>query len=156
MSIGTGNTSGRIVVGVDGSESSKQALRWAKFMATTTGSTIEAAIAWSPPVAWAGAGWSVPPIMWDPEDDAAKVLASTVVEVLGPDESTAVTLTVRKGGAAQMLIELSRDAQLLVVGNRGHGGFVGLLLGSVSSACVEHSHCPVLVLHGDAAVPPTR
>jgi hypothetical protein len=62
-----------------------------------------------------------------------------------------VDLVVRQGGAAAVLIDQSRDADLLVVGSRGHGGFAGLILGSVSTACAEHAHCPVLVVHGTRA-----
>ena len=52
-----------------------------------------------------------------------------------------------EGNAAQRLIDASEGAEMLVVGSRGHGGVVGLLLGSVSSACAEKAHCPVLVVH---------
>jgi nucleotide-binding universal stress UspA family protein len=146
----------RIVVGVDGSHASMQALRWAGFLARTTGSTIEAVTAWSPPLTWVGAGWAVPPIDWYPEAEAQKLLDSTVAEVLGEEAAASVRLTVREGGAAQVLLDLSRSARLLIVGSRGHGGFAGLLLGSVSSACAEHATVPVLVVHGDTAVPVPR
>jgi nucleotide-binding universal stress UspA family protein len=53
-----------------------------------------------------------------------------------------------------MLLDVSTGAQMLVVGSHGHGGFAGLLLGSVSAACAEHARCPVLVVHDRLAAPP--
>src|ERR1700712_88794 len=97
----------RIVVGVDGSEASKQALRWAKFLATTTGSSVAAVTAWTPPLTWAGPGWAVPPIAWSPDVDARKLLEDTVSEVFGDQDTIPITLTVREGGAAQVLLDLS-------------------------------------------------
>ncbi|CCW11694.1 universal stress protein family [Rhodococcus aetherivorans] len=82
------------------------------------------------------------------------MLHETVTGVLGSEPGVSVQELVRRGGAARVLLDESRDAQFLVVGSRGHGGFSGLLLGSVSAACAEHAHCPVLVIHGDTPPPP--
>ena len=65
-------------------------------------------------------------------------------------------LVVREGGAAKVLLEASEGAVMLVVGSRGHGGFAGLLLGSVSANVAEHAGCPVFIVHGDQPPPPAR
>lgn len=134
---------GHIVVGVDGSEPSRQALRWALDYADLIHADVEAVMSWSYPVNYGVAGL---PSSWSPEADARIVLADTVASITdGP-----VTRKVLEGNAAQVLLDETKDAQLLVVGSRGHGGFAGLLLGSVSANCVEHALCPVLVVPGKA------
>lgn len=144
----------RVVVGVDGSEPSKHALRWARFIAEGSGSTLQAVAAWQPYTAygWMGIGWSPMPD-WDPALDAEKGLTATVDEVFGVQRPAALDLTVLEGNAAKVLLEASQGARMLVVGSRGHGGFSGLLLGSVSASCSEHATCPVLVVHGDTPAP---
>ncbi|SOD73628.1 nucleotide-binding universal stress UspA family protein [Jatrophihabitans sp. GAS493] len=144
-----------IVVGVDGSEPSKQALRWAEFLAHATGSTIEAVIVWGRPYGYGmgSLGWGALPEGWDPAMDADKVLQETIDQVFGTQRPAGLTTASVQGGEAQQLLQLSRGCRMLIVGSRGHGGFAGLLLGSVSSACAEHSNCPVLVVHGDMPVP---
>lgn len=144
-----------VVVGVDSSEPSKQALLWAQFLAQATGSTVEAVAAWAPFTAYGvmGAGLVAIPPAWDPAEDASTALSATVDEVFGDHPPAGLRRTVREGNAAQVLIEASRNARLLVVGNRGRGGFSGLLLGSISSACSEHASCPVVVLRGDTPPP---
>lgn len=135
----------RIVVGVDGSEPSKAALRWAARFLASSGGYIDAVIAWQPPPNY---GWtSSLPGDWHPDQDAAKVLTSAVDEVFGADRPLGTQLTVVCGNPAKVLIEQSKNAELLVVGTRGHGGFAGLLLGSVSASCAEHARCAVLVVH---------
>jgi nucleotide-binding universal stress UspA family protein len=144
----------RVVVGVDGSESSKHALRWALFIAEASGSVLEAVTAWEPYTAygWMGIGWSPMPD-WDPAQDAEKGLTATIDEVFGEQRPAELQLKVLEGNAAKVLLEVSQGARMLVVGSRGHGGFSGLLLGSVSASCTEHATCPVLVLHGDTPAP---
>lgn len=141
----------RIVVGVDGSEASKEALRWAARFAASIGGTIEAIIAWHPP---ANYGWGYLPGDWDPSQDAEKALIDTVDAVFGANRPEGMTLLVSEGNPAKVLIDRSQGAELLVVGSRGHGGFVGLLIGSVSEHCAEHAKCPVLVVHGEHDTPP--
>jgi nucleotide-binding universal stress UspA family protein len=143
----------RIVVGIDGSDSSKAALRWAGFLAQTLHCEIHAVSAWQVSTTWTGAAMAMPPADWDPADTAAATLRDTVAEVFGDHPPVSVTAVVREGGAAHVLLETSTDARMLVVGSRGHGGFAGLLLGSVSTACAEHATCPVLVLHGSSTPP---
>lgn len=146
----------RIVVGVDGSEPSKHALRWARFLAQATGSTIEAVTAWEPltGLELMGAGWLATPRDRDPVGDAKRALIANVYDVLDEHRAPELEITVREGNPARVLLEVSRGARMLVVGSRGHGGFSGLLLGSVSAACTEHAICPVLVLHGSTPPPP--
>lgn len=143
------------MVGVDSSEPSKQALLWAQFLAASTGGTVEAVAAWEPFTAYGvmGAGLAVVPPAYNPAEDASAALDATVDEVFGEHRPAGLRASVHEGNAALVLIEASRDAQLLVVGNRGRGGFAGLLLGSVSSACSAHAHCPVVVLRGDTPPP---
>ena len=136
----------RIVVGVDGSPSSKAALRWAARLAAATGASIQATIAWEYPETY---GWPVGWNEWHPEVDAAKVIQDTVDAVFGPERPTSLETVVSEGHARDVLLAASEGALMLVVGSRGHGGFAGMLLGSVSAACAEHARCPVLVVHGD-------
>lgn len=144
-------TRNRIVVGVDASEPSRRALRWARYLAQTTGDRIEAVLVTPvvPAYSWAGAYWGAVPAEPDPDATAEKVLTSTVDAVFGAERPQDLELTVLRGNAAEALIELSKTARMVVVGSRGHGGFTGLLLGSVSAAVAEHATCPVLVVHGD-------
>ena len=145
-----GPTTPRIVVGVDGSESSKQALRWGASLARGTGATIDAIMTWEIPMTIALA--YLPPDV-DLGADTEKWLEQTVDDVFGHERPTGLRTIVHSGGAARVLLDASKDAQLLLVGSRGHGGFRGLLLGSVSIAVAEHATCPVLVVHGDQEPP---
>jgi nucleotide-binding universal stress UspA family protein len=139
----------RIVVGVDGSDQSKQALRWAARLADTYDAQITAIAAWQHPTAYGVGGVDG---LWDPQHDASKCLTQSVDEVFGSDRPAHLELVVQHGNSAHVLIEQSENALLAVVGSRGHGGFAGLLLGSVSAAVAEHATCPVLVVHGDGPV----
>jgi nucleotide-binding universal stress UspA family protein len=134
------------VVGVDGSEPSKQALRWAVQMAALLGSSVEAVAAWDYPYAW---GLGAMPVAIDAAGDMEKVLRQSLDEAVGDRPQVSIELAVRQGSAAKALLDASAGAVMLVVGSRGHGGFAGLLLGSVSANVAEHAACPVLVIHGD-------
>ena len=133
----------RIVVGVDGSESSKGALRWAIQQAKLIGASVDAVTAWRYPT---GYGWAPAIGEYDFEDDAKNVLAEALGAVSGLEPEVSVCPVVAEGHAADVLLRAAKGADLLVVGSRGHGGFTSPLLGSVSLYCVLHAHCPVLVL----------
>jgi nucleotide-binding universal stress UspA family protein len=133
----------RIVVGVDGSDTSKTALRWAIRQAKATGSTVDAVIAWHYPSTY---GWAAFGDGFDFGGDAQKLLATTISEVCGRDQDVPVRSLVVEGPPAEVLLRAASGADLLVVGSRGHGGFASMMLGSVSLHCVSHAHCPVLVL----------
>ncbi|WP_338183568.1 universal stress protein [Jatrophihabitans sp.] len=140
----------RVVVGVDGSEESKLALTWAAKIAQATVGYVEAVIAWQYPATF---GWAVPPSEWDPAQDADKALVDAVDEVFGANRPANLQLTVSEGYPANVLLTAAHGAAMLVVGSRGHGGFAGMLLGSVSANVAEHAQCPVLVVHPDPAAP---
>ncbi|EHR52162.1 universal stress protein UspA-like protein [Saccharomonospora marina XMU15] len=132
-----------IVVGVDGSDGSRDALRWAVGQARATGDTIRAIAAWEIPV-----NFGYPPGYedFDWAATARQSLDDTVSEVVGGQRDVSVSKEVLRGHASNVLVDASRDADLLVVGSRGHGAVVGMLLGSVSQHCVQHAECPVLVV----------
>lgn len=136
-----------ILVGVDGSGSSIDALRYAKRLSDALGQPIEVMTVWDYP---ALAGYYVASGT-QPEEDAKEILDTAIEEAFQLDVPRGLVRTVRSGPPARVLVEESRRAQLLVVGSRGRGGFTGLLLGSVSATCAEHAQCPVLVMHSGLA-----
>ncbi|OAR22650.1 universal stress protein UspA [Streptomyces sp. ERV7] len=142
MDTNSGNP--RVVVGVDGSEASHEALRWAVSHARLIRATVDAVAAYDVPGA---AGWSAPAVDADlDEEQAKKDLADELHSVLGQTGDVALTSHIVRGNPAEVLIGASADAELLVVGNRGRGGFARLLLGSVSLQCAQHASCPVVII----------
>lgn len=138
-----------IVVGVDGSEHSLEALRWAASEARLRGSAIRVVGAFTTPLMSTGYEVAAP----DPDDlrAASETMLGAAVDATsaaGLLDGLDVTVEALEGHPGERLITLSEDAELLVVGSRGHGGFVGLLLGSVTTYCVNHARCPVVVVRG--------
>lgn len=134
-----------IVVGVDGSEPSIDALRYAVKVGDALDKRVEAVAIWHPAVSMYDVYSPEPG--WSPEGEAHQMLDEAIATAFGdmvPDRLSASTW---KGRTAQALIEVSTDSEMLVLGSRGHGGFAGLMLGSVSTACAAHAHCPVLITH---------
>ena len=142
-SVDTARMVERIVVGIDGSPTSINALRWAARYASLTGEKIEVVVVWD----WyKSPGWYTPVLAGlDPERDAKHVLEKTLVEIESEWPGLSMTSRLVEGNPCPILSEASKDASMLVVGSRGLGEFAGMLLGSVSQYCVTHAHCPVLV-----------
>jgi nucleotide-binding universal stress UspA family protein len=135
----------RIVVGIDGSPSSSEALEWAVAEARLTGATIDAVYAWDPaPIETSG----LPEQEIGVLREAAQERAAKIVRKLG-GRGTDVRIVPRTmfGTAAQVLVDASEEADLLVVGSRGFGGLKGMVLGSVSHHCAAHARCPVVIVH---------
>ena len=139
---------GRIVVGIDGSEHSKQALEWALAEAKLRSAELRVIYAWMLPVYATGYGFA-PGALIDPvamADSARSQLDKTLDDVAGYTKDVTIERKAVEGMAAQVLVEEAKGADLLVVGSRGHGGFAGLLLGSVSQQCAHHASCPVVII----------
>jgi nucleotide-binding universal stress UspA family protein len=135
---------GQIVVGVDGSDHAIGALRWATEEAALRGAELVVLCAWEFPHA-------LNPVTMltteaDPFRADAKASLERAIEAVGPADVVVLPHVV-EGSAAQLLVEASSDAELVVVGSRGRGGFAGLLLGSVSQHVSAHARGPVLVHH---------
>lgn len=140
----------RVLVGVDGSAESVEALRWAARYAAATGASIDAVMSWHYPNAAGGAAPGVGPRTITDEVRATmlEALDDALAAVFGPARAPSVQGRVIYGHPAAVLVEQSKHADLLVVGNRGHGAFAGMLTGSVSIHCVNNAHCPVVVVRG--------
>jgi nucleotide-binding universal stress UspA family protein len=147
MSVPSASHPQRIVVGVDSSPTSKEALRWAIGQARLTGGTVDAVTAWEYPAAVIGFG--LVPVAADEPGYAAlaeKSLTETISEVAGPEPDVIVSPVVIHGYPAAVLLHQADSADLLVVGSRGHSGFTDALLGSVSQNCAHHARCPVVII----------
>lgn len=132
-----------VVVGVDGSDSSRDALRWAARQARLTGATLHVVTTWEYPLSY---GWAGVPEGFDPEGDARAMLQDAVREVVGDDPAVSVRLSVLEGHPAAVLVAAAEKADVLVVGSRGHGAFAALLLGSVGEHCAHHAACPLVII----------
>jgi nucleotide-binding universal stress UspA family protein len=140
----------RIVVGVDTSEGSRAALRWALGQAARTGAEIEAVLAYDFGLAWIDVGSGYQAQWIQHAADSAKARLHSFLEETGPGpDGVVVHPVVVEGAASEVLTELASNADLLVVGTRGRGGFKGLLLGSVSQRCAQRAPCPVVVVPAD-------
>lgn len=140
----------RIVVGVDGSGASLEALRWAVAEARAHGGgDIRAVLVWEFP--YSGLATSMTPEPYGLPGPAvyeqqARQRLESAIQAVGDTSAVQVHAELREGQPAAVLAELSGDADLVVVASRGHGGFAALLLGSVSAQVVRHSHCSVVVI----------
>lgn len=133
---------GRVIVGADGSEGSRRAIRWAADEARIRGAVLEVVHAWT--------------LLGQPDDgtfdpdygeDQARLLLDAELDAVGDAlDGVEVERTVVCDLAAPALIDAAKRADLLVVGSRGRGGFRGLLLGSVSSQVVHHAACAVAII----------
>lgn len=134
----------RIVVGVDGSASSMQALDWAITQAELTNASVLVVAAWHWPVPL---GWGMPLApSYSPAEETEAVMADVLDPIRRKHPDVNIESLLVHGHPAPALVDASRGADLLVVGSRGHGEFAGMLLGSVSEHCVSNAACPVLVL----------
>lgn len=153
----TGAAGRRVVVGVDGSDGSRHALDWAHDEAARRGVELHVVHAWSPPAPVSEIAALVEPVDAEVFEKAAHELLTEEVDRLAPrpEGSPPIEAVGRRGYASTILLEESKDADLLVVGTRGRGGFAGLLLGSVSQQCAQHAERPVAVIPATAPMPGT-
>jgi nucleotide-binding universal stress UspA family protein len=139
---------GRVVVGVDGSEHGRRALRWAQRKAELHGHELTAVLAWGLfDQLHAGGGGT-----FDPDygpADAAAALSATIADTIGAEAAAAVRQVVICDLPARALLDAAGGADLLAVGPRGRGELRELMLGSVSQACLHHAPCPVAIVRGN-------
>jgi nucleotide-binding universal stress UspA family protein len=142
-----------VVVGVDGSAESLAALAWAGRYASASGARVQAVHAWHYPGAVGGPPTEKAPeaIRGQTEEQERATLDDAIAKVFDGQAPAGVETRLGYGHAAEVLIEASKEADLLVVGSRGHRAFAGMLLGSVSLHCVTGAFCPVVVVRGARA-----
>jgi nucleotide-binding universal stress UspA family protein len=138
------------VVGVDGSDHSRMALRWAAAAADAVGVPVRAVQSWIHPRAAVLPIAPVPLSADEMDEQTREAITAVATHTLG--SSAAVTIDVLRGQPAGALLQAVTPDSVLVLGSRGLGGFAGLLLGSVSQECVEYGSCPVVVVRTDRVV----
>jgi nucleotide-binding universal stress UspA family protein len=137
----------RIVVGIDGSEHGNAALRWAVNEARVHEGEIVAVFAWQLPFIGIPGAFDR-----DEMEKLCKIFVEDTVAAAVPAARVPITNLVAQGDVSASLIAAAKNADMLVLGSRGRGGFAGLKLGSVSQECVQHAACPVVIIKqpGDA------
>jgi nucleotide-binding universal stress UspA family protein len=164
---GTSETRGVVVVGVDGSAGAGAALRWAIAEARLRQTRLRAVHAWAPDYGsgYLGGGYAsmaggygfvgadAGEYVSGLRQAAEEMLERVISEMAAEAEGVEIEREAVEGVAAQVLVEAAGADDLLVVGSRGHGGFAGLLLGSVSQQCAHHARCPVVIVHTDKPSP---
>jgi nucleotide-binding universal stress UspA family protein len=130
-----------IIVGMDGSPHAMKALSWAATQTRLTGWHLQLVAAWEEPAPY---GMPLALAGVDLEANARELIDKAVADIDLPEDR--LHTRVVYGPPARMLVDMSEDADLLVVGSRGHGALAGVLLGSVSAYCVRHAKCPVVVV----------
>lgn len=142
-----------VVVAVDGSDASKQAVRWAANTANKRGIPLRLASSYTMPQFLYAEGMVPPQELFDDlqaesleKIDEARALAHEVAPEIK------IGHTIAEGSPIDMLLEMSKSATMIVMGSRGLGGLSGMVLGSVSGAVVSHASCPVVVVREDSAV----
>jgi len=145
-----------IVVGVDGSEHSRRALEWAVKEAAIRDTPLTVVAVHQVAVS----SWGLNPIVYPQDEaarekvrDAAQKLTDDALAAAGGDKPPSVTVRAEIGTPAEELLNASRDADMVIVGSRGSGGFARLLLGSVGHQVTSHAQCPVVVIPADQALP---
>jgi len=138
----------RIVVGIDGSVTSRDALRWAFEEAKVRKAELHVVTAWTYPYLLTAPGVVAPAIPTTQLEEAAATIVQEALDaVVGAgDPDVVVTTAVAEGPAATVLVDAAKDADLLVMGSRGRGGFRGMLLGSVSQSVAHHAPCPLVII----------
>lgn len=138
-----------IIVGVDGSDHSRAALKWAYDEAAHHGASLTVLMAWSSPVLPQQPPYgNLPPEGYEtqPANDAMAMLEQAIGELDVREPAVDMQTSIEQGSPAKVLIDRSKGTDLIVVGSRGRDGFVGMLLGSVSQHVISHAHCPVAVV----------
>jgi nucleotide-binding universal stress UspA family protein len=142
--------SGRVVVGVDGSETAKLAVAWAAREAALRGMTLELVAAWEVPPSAYAYGYGFPGVPEDlttgMKERAERRLAEALDDARAIAPGIPIETLASEGQPADVLLHVAAEADLLVLGSRGLGGFRGLLLGSVSQQCSHHASCPVVIV----------
>ncbi len=144
-----------IVVGVDGSECARAALEIAAREAELRGAHLRVVSVWEVPISMGAVALGNQSIIDGLREGAEAIVRDAIAEAKQRHPSVQYEGVAVEGQAAEVLLHKALDASLIVVGNRGRGGFASLLLGSVSQQVVHHAPCPVLVIRSVSSTPPT-